>query len=64
MGIQLLRRPDVQAKLRISRSTYFQWQKEGRLPPARDLNGLSVWVESDFDAWLAEALKPVGDQPK
>ena len=57
MSVQLLRRPDVQAKLRIGRSTYFQWKKEGKLPPAKSLNGLDVWIEAELDAWLAETLE-------
>lgn len=64
MSVQLLRRQDVQKKLRIAKSTYFQWKREGKLPPAKSLNGLDVWIEADVDAWLTATLKPTGDQPK
>mgnify|MGYP000161913908 CR=1 FL=1 len=53
---QLLRRADLQAKLRISRTTFFEWRKAGKLPAAKQLNNLDVWIESEVDAWLSEQL--------
>ena len=57
MSIQLLRRADLQAKLGVGRTTFFKWKAEGRLPPAKSLNGLDVWIEAELDAWLAETLE-------
>ncbi len=55
-GIQILRRADLQDKLRISKTTFFKWKSEGRLPPARDLNGLAVWRADEVDQWLSQQL--------
>ena len=57
-SVQLIRRADLQAKLRISRTTFFEWKRDGKLPAAKKLNGLDVWLEADVDAWIAEQLTP------
>jgi len=64
MSVQLLRRADVQAKLGIGRTKFFEWQAAGKLPQPKSLHGLPVWVEADVDRWLSETLTPANDYPK
>ena len=50
---KLLRVPAVLARIGISRSTLYQWIKDGTFPPAVNLGARSVgWFESDVDEWI------------
>lgn len=53
----LLRRKDVSAKLKISKTQIYRLVRRGDLPPPRKLSErVSVWSEAEVDAWLAERL--------
>ncbi|NCQ24936.1 MAG: DNA-binding protein [Rhodobacteraceae bacterium CG17_big_fil_post_rev_8_21_14_2_50_63_15] len=49
----LLRRPEVQARTGLSRSTIYDWMKRGEFPqPVKLGTRLVAWRESDISAWL------------
>lgn len=53
MSEKLLRRPAVESLTGLSRSTIYQWMKEGRFPrPVKLGMRLVAWRESDVVAWL------------
>ncbi len=54
----ILRRPQVQQRTGLSRSTLYQYIKEGAFPRSISLGPRSVgWLESDVSAWIAERVK-------
>lgn len=49
----LLRRPEVEARSGLSRSTIYAWMKLGEFPqPVKLGERLVAWRESDINAWL------------
>ena len=53
MAISLLRRPEVEARTGLSRSTIYQWIKDGEFPSPVKLGArLVAWRESDIEEWL------------
>ena len=53
MADTLLRRPDVETRTGLSRSTIYQWMKDGAFPQPVKLGArLVAWRESDVTAWL------------
>jgi prophage regulatory protein len=53
MAEKLLRRPDVEARTGLSRSTLYDWMKRGEFPqPVKLGTRLVAWRESDIAAWL------------
>ena len=49
----LLRRPEVEARTGLSRSTLYDWMKRGDFPQPVKLGArLVAWRESDVNAWL------------
>lgn len=53
MPDKLLRRPEVEARTGLSRSTVYLWMKLGQFPcPVRLGSRLVAWRESDVSAWL------------
>lgn len=53
MEERILRRPEVEARTGISRSTIYQWMKDGQFPRPIKLGArLVAWRESDVTAWL------------
>ncbi len=53
----LLRRPEVENRTGLSRSTLYDWMKRGNFPlPVRLGTRLVAWRESEVTAWL-EACK-------
>ncbi|MCE8520825.1 AlpA family transcriptional regulator [Ruegeria pomeroyi] len=53
MASKILRRPEVEARLGLSRSTIYDWMKEGKFPAPIALGKRMVgWRESDIEAWL------------
>jgi len=53
-----LRLRDVQARVgQPSKSTVYQWVQDGKFPPPLKLNGISVWLLSDVDAWLRQQVR-------
>ncbi len=56
----LLRRKDVSAKLKISKTQIYRLVKCGDLPPPHKLSErVSVWSEAEVDAWIAQRLSGV-----
>lgn len=53
MAEKLLRRPEVEARTGLSRSTIYDWMKRGQFPQPVALGArLVAWRESDIAAWL------------
>lgn len=53
MAERILRRPDVEARTGLSRSTIYDWMKRGEFPKPVALGARLVgWRESDVTAWL------------
>lgn len=53
LSLKLLRRPEVEARTGLSRSTLYDWMKRGEFPQPVKL-GLRIvaWRESDVTEWL------------
>jgi len=53
MSEKLLRRPEVEARTGLSRSTIYAWMKDGEFPAPVALGArLVAWRESDIREWL------------
>ena len=53
MTEKLIRRPEVEARTGLSRSTIYDWMKRGVFPqPVRLGTRLVAWRESDIAVWL------------
>jgi prophage regulatory protein len=53
MADTLLRRPAVETRTGLSRSTIYDWMKRGEFPQPIKLGArLVAWKESDITAWL------------
>jgi len=53
MAERILRRPDVEARTGLSRSTIYHWMNKGEFPQPVALGARLVgWKESDIEAWL------------
>lgn len=60
MSERLLRRPEVEARTGLSRSTIYGWMKRGDFPaPVKLGTHLVAWRESDVTNWL-ESREPRG----
>lgn len=56
----LLRRPQVEARTGISRSTIYLWMDKGDFPrPVKLGTRLVAWRESDIIAWLDSRIQGV-----
>lgn len=56
----LLRRPQVEARTGISRSTIYLWMENGDFPrPVKLGTRLVAWRESDITAWLDSRIQGV-----
>ena len=54
----LLRRPDVQQRTGLSRSSLYNLIKEGRFPRPVQISDRSVaWVSDDIDSWINTQIK-------
>ena len=54
----LLRRPDVQQRTGLSRSSLYNLIKEGRFPRPVQISDRSVaWVSDDIDVWINTRIK-------
>jgi prophage regulatory protein len=53
MAETLLRRPEVEARTGLSRSTLYDWMKRGEFPqPVRLGARIVAWRECDVTEWL------------
>ena len=53
MAEKLLRRPEVEARTGLSRSTLYDWMRRGEFPQPVKLGArLVAWRESDIAAWM------------
>jgi len=53
MSNRILRRPEVEARTGLSRSTLYDWMKAGAFPRPVALGARLVgWRETDVQAWL------------
>lgn len=58
MSERLLRRPEVENRTGLSRSTIYELVKEGRFPRPVKLGKRAVaWRESDIAAWIEARQK-------
>ena len=54
----ILRRPQVEQRTGLSRSTLYQYMKDGDFPKPVLLGSRAVgWVESDISDWIAARVK-------
>lgn len=61
MTIELLRRPDVEKKTGLSRSTIYKRIDEGTFPKPIPLGGrLVAWLEADIQDWIQLRIKEAG----
>jgi prophage regulatory protein len=52
-AVTILRRPEVQARIGLSRSTLYKMMDEGTFPRAVSLGARSIgWKSCDIDHWL------------
>ena len=62
MAERILKRPEVEARTALSRSTLYAMMAEGQFPKPVKLGARAVgWVESEIAAWLEsrKALRAV-----
>lgn len=53
----IIRRPQVEARTGLARSTIYRRIRGGTFPPPVSLGGDAVgWVESEIDAWIAARI--------
>jgi prophage regulatory protein len=53
MAEKLIRRPEVESRTGLSRSTIYDWMKRGDFPlPVKLGTRLVAWRESDVTAWM------------
>lgn len=51
--MQIYRRPEIERRLGISRSTVYLWLRKGQFPPPIKLGQRAIgWRASDIEAWL------------
>jgi len=54
----ILRRPQVQQRTGLSRSTLYQYIKDGEFPASVQLGPRAVgWLESDISDWISARVK-------
>jgi prophage regulatory protein len=53
----LLRRPDVERRTGLSRSTIYARMAAGKFPQAVSLGRAVAWVEAEIDAWIEERIQ-------
>ena len=58
---RMIKKPELQKLLNISRSTLGRWIKAGHFPPpAHVINGRSMWHFQDYKNWLANKHSKAG----
>ena len=57
MSEKLLRRPEVEARTGLKRSTIYDWMEKGNFPrPLRLGERVVAWREADVDKWIQTRL--------
>lgn len=57
---RLLRRPEVEERTGLTRSTIYRWMKSGDFPQAVRLGPKMIaWREADIDQWIESKTKGV-----
>jgi len=60
---KILRRPALEGKVNLSRSTMYSMIKQGKFPRPIKLGPRSVgWIETEIDAWLESRLQQRDDE--
>jgi prophage regulatory protein len=60
----ILRRPQVQARIGLSRSTLYDRIRAGTFPAPISLGGKAVgWIEAEVDAWLTARINAARGLP-
>ena len=55
--MRMLRIKHVCERVSVSKSTIWQWVKDGKFPPPIKLSSrCTVWLESDLDNWITNAV--------
>ena len=55
---RLLRRPDVESRTGLSRSTIYMKMSAGEFPRPRRIGKRAVaWLEADIERWLAQRIE-------
>jgi len=58
MSERLIRRPEVEKRTGLSRSTIYDWLKRGEFPlPVKLGKRLVAWREGDITAWIESREK-------
>lgn len=61
MTIRILRRPEVEKLVGLSRSTIYSRLEQGTFPKPVPLGGRLVgWIEQDVQNWLQERINEAG----
>ncbi len=61
MTIRILRRPEVEKLVGLSRSTIYSRLEQGTFPKPVPLGGRLVgWVEQDVQNWIQERIEEAG----
>ena len=61
MTIRILRRPEVEKLVGLSRSTIYSRLEQGTFPKPVPLGGRLVgWIEQDVQNWLKERIEEAG----
>lgn len=61
---QLLTRPEVEARCRITRTTIYRLMRTGQFPEPIRIGPRSVrWPASEIEAWLESRPRATGDRP-
>ena len=59
---RVLRRPEVEAKVALARSSIYRLMRSGAFPEPLRVRPRAVrWSESEIDAWLAERPRATGE---
>lgn len=57
MDTRIIRRTELQTKLRVGRSTIYGWMAAGLFPRPIKLGPKSVgWIEDEIDQWVLDRM--------
>jgi predicted DNA-binding transcriptional regulator AlpA len=64
-AVRLLGKPEVCAIANATFPSIWSWMRAGKFPRSRIVNGRSMWLSTDIDAWIAGLqVRPLkGDAP-